>query len=204
MGIDSHQVMDLFVLDTKLNISRAYLRPGFAFGGSCLPKDLRALLHKSKELDLTLPVLGSVLESNRLHVQRAFDLVASTGTKRIGILGLSFKEGTDDLRESPTVSLVENLIGKGYEVKIFDPEVAMARIFGANKEYIEREIPHISDLMKTDLESVVKESEVIVISNKSEEYRHIGNSLRSDQTVIDLVRLFDSPPPVGSYSGIGW
>jgi GDP-mannose 6-dehydrogenase len=131
-------------------------------------------------------------------------MVLQTGSKNIGVLGLSFKQGTDDLRESPIVTVIERLLGKGLRVAIYDRDVQLARVFGANKEYIEREIPHISDLMKTDLESVVKESEVIVISNKSEEYRHIGNSLRSDQTVIDLVRLFDSPPPVGSYSGIGW
>jgi GDP-mannose 6-dehydrogenase len=202
--VDSHRVMEVFCQDTKLNLSPYYLKPGFAFGGSCLPKDLRAITYKAKELDVDVPLLNSVLLSNERQIERAINMVLQTGSKNIGVLGLSFKQGTDDLRESPIVTVIERLLGKGLRVAIYDRDVQLARVFGANKEYIEREIPHISDLMKTDLESVVKESEVIVISNKSEEYRHIGNSLRSDQTVIDLVRLFDSPPPVGSYSGIGW
>jgi GDP-mannose 6-dehydrogenase len=204
LAVDSHRVMEVFCQDTKLNLSPYYLKPGFAFGGSCLPKDLRAITYKAKELDVDVPLLNSVLLSNERQIERAINMVLQTGSKNIGVLGLSFKQGTDDLRESPIVTVIERLLGKGLRVAIYDRDVQLARVFGANKEYIEREIPHISDLMKTDLESVVKESEVIVISNKSEEYRHIGNSLRSDQTVIDLVRLFDSPPPVGSYSGIGW
>jgi GDP-mannose 6-dehydrogenase len=204
LAVDSHRVMEVFCQDTKLNLSPYYLKPGFAFGGSCLPKDLRAITYKAKELDVDVPLLNSVLLSNERQIERAINMVLQTGSKNIGVLGLSFKQGTDDLRESPIVTVIERLLGKGLRVAIYDRYVQLARVFGANKEYIEREIPHISDLMKTDLESVVKESEVIVISNKSEEYRHIGNSLRSDQTVIDLVRLFDSPPPVGSYSGIGW
>lgn len=204
LAVDSHRVMEVFCQDTKLNLSPYYLKPGFAFGGSCLPKDLRAITYKAKELDVDVPLLNSVLLSNERQIERAINMVLQTGSKSIGVLGLSFKQGTDDLRESPIVTVIERLLGKGLRVAIYDRDVQLARVFGANKEYIEREIPHISDLMKTDLESVVKASEVIVISNKSEEYRRIGDSLRSDQTVIDLVRLFDSPPPVGSYSGIGW
>ncbi|HUE84271.1 MAG TPA: UDP-glucose/GDP-mannose dehydrogenase family protein [Pyrinomonadaceae bacterium] len=204
LEVDSHRVMEVFCQDTKLNLSPYYLKPGFAFGGSCLPKDLRAITYKAKELDVDVPLLNSVLLSNERQIERAINMVLQTGRKNVGVLGLSFKQGTDDLRESPIVTVIERLLGKGLRVAIYDRDVQLARVFGANKQYIEREIPHISDLMKPDLESVVKGSEVIVISNKSEEYRRITDSLRKDQTVIDLVRLFDSPPPVGSYSGIGW
>ena len=169
MGIDSHQVMDLFSRDKKLNISKAYLKPGFAFGGSCLPKDLRALLYKSKELDLDSPLLRSVLESNQLHIQRLIDRILNTKQKKVGILGLSFKPGTDDLRDSPTVMLVESLLGKGCHIKIYDSEVSLAKIFGANKAYIEHEISHISTLMCADIDEVLEESDVIVVAKQQKE-----------------------------------
>ena len=165
LGIDSHGVMDLFARDQKLNISKAYLKPGFAFGGSCLPKDLRALLYKSKELDLDSPLLSAVLESNELHIQRLIERILATKQKKIGILGLSFKAGTDDLRDSPTVMLVESLLGKGCRIKIYDSEVSLARIFGANKAYIEHEITHISTLMCSQIDEVLQESDVIVVAN---------------------------------------
>ena len=204
LEVDSHRVMEVFCQDTKLNLSPYYLKPGFAFGGSCLPKDLRAITYKAKELDVNVPLLNSVLSSNDHQIEKAINMVLQTGSKQIGVLGLSFKQGTDDLRESPIVTVIERLLGKGLRVAIYDRDVQLASVFGANKQYIEKEIPHISELMKPGLEDVVKASEVIVIANKSEEFRSITDSLRNDQTVIDLVRLFESPPPAGSYSGIGW
>lgn len=204
LEVDSHRVMEVFCQDTKLNLSPYYLKPGFAFGGSCLPKDLRAITYKAKELDVNVPLLNSVLSSNDHQIEKAINMVLQTGSKQIGVLGLSFKQGTDDLRESPIVTVIERLLGKGLRVAIYDRDVQLASVFGANKQYIEKEIPHISELMKPGLNDVVKASEVIVIANKSEEFLSIRDSLRNDQTVIDLVRLFESPPPAGSYSGIGW
>ena len=204
LGIDSHEVMDAFCRDTKLNLSPYYLKPGFAFGGSCLPKDLRAVTYKAKELDVDVPVLSAVLQSNRLQVERAVEMVLRTGKKRIGLLGLSFKAGTDDLRESPTVTLIETLIGKGMKIGIYDRDVSLARLFGANKEYIEREIPHISQLMRESIREVLDDAEVLIVGNKAEEFRQIESELRGDQVLIDLVRLFDDRKTDGSYQGICW
>lgn len=204
LGIDSHQVMDVFCQDTKLNLSPYYLKPGFAFGGSCLPKDLRAINYKAKELDVDVPVLGAILASNRSQIERAVEMVLRTKKKRIGVLGFSFKAGTDDLRESPMVALIETLIGKGMQMAIYDRDVSLARLFGANKEYIEREIPHISQLMRDNIDEVLKSSDVLVIGNKNEEFRRIEPSLRPDQTVIDLVRLFEDRVTGGSWQGICW
>jgi GDP-mannose 6-dehydrogenase len=204
LEVDSHRVMDVFCQDTKLNLSPYYLKPGFAFGGSCLPKDLRAITYKAKELDVEIPLLSSVLLSNERQIERAIDMILRTGRKNIGVLGLSFKPGTDDLRESPLVTVIERLLGKGVKLAIYDRHVHLARLFGANKEYIEREIPHISELMRPDLEAVVDASDVIVVGNKSEEFLRLTDLLRNDQIVIDLVRLFDTTPPVGSYTGIAW
>ena len=205
IGIDSHQVMDLFTRDTKLNISPAYLKPGFAFGGSCLPKDLRAILYKSKELDLSTPLLSSVMESNQKHIQKAVDLIISKGKKKIGMLGLSFKEGTDDLRESPTVTLIETLIGKGYQIKIYDSEVFLAKIFGANKEYIQREIPHISDLVCENAQEVIQESEVIVLAKSNRNFDKDILPFLDNKIVVDLIRMKKdlSQMPKG-YDGICW
>lgn len=204
LGVDSHDVMNAFCLDTKLNLSPYYLKPGFAFGGSCLPKDLRAITYKAKELDVETPLLSAVLQSNRQQVERAIEMVLRTGCKRIGVLGLSFKAGTDDLRESPMVTLIETLIGKGMQLAIYDRDVQLARLFGANKEYIEREIPHVSQLMRPSIEEVLEHAEVLVIGNKAEEFREVATKLRGDQTLIDLVRLFDGRPPNGLYQGICW
>ncbi len=207
LGIDSHPVMELFARDTKLNISTTYLKPGFAFGGSCLPKDLRALLYRAKEMDVGLPVLNALLESNRLHVQRVVDMILDTRKKKICILGLSFKAGTDDLRESPMVTLVEALIGKGCWVKIYDSNVSLAKIFGANKEYIEKEIPHISSLMSSDIEKVIQEAEVIVIGNRSPEFKEVLKPYMEDsrRIILDLVRIIPniSGTPE-NYHGICW
>ena len=204
VGVDSHEVMRVFCEDTKLNISSYYLKPGFAFGGSCLPKDLRALNYKAKELDVETPVLASILPSNRLQIERAVEMVLRTGRKRIGVLGFSFKAGTDDLRESPMVILIETLSGKGFELAVYDRDVSVARLFGANKEYIEREIPHISKLMRSSVAEVLADSEVVIIGNKGEEFREIESKLRSDQIVLDLVRLFNRRSDGDSYEGICW
>ena len=204
LGVDSHEVMDVFCQDSKLNLSPYYLKPGFAFGGSCLPKDLRAMTYKARELDTDVPVLSAILPSNRIQVERAIEMIVRTGSRRIGVLGLSFKAGTDDLRESPMVTLIETLIGKGMQVAIYDRDVSLARLFGANKEYIEREIPHISQLMCASIEEVAEKAEVLVVGNKSEEFRRVETMLRGGQTVIDLVRLFDRPTEGASYEGICW
>jgi GDP-mannose 6-dehydrogenase len=203
-GIDSHEVMNIFCQDTRLNLSSYYLKPGFAFGGSCLPKDLRALNYKAKELDVEVPVLSSILLSNRLQIERAVEIVLLTGKKRIGVLGFSFKAGTDDLRESPMVALIETLIGKGMHLAIYDRDVSLARLFGANREYIEREIPHISQLMRGSIEEVLAAADVIVMGNKTQEFAGIMKQLRPGQIVIDLVRLIDQRVTDGTYQGISW
>ena len=203
LGIDSHDVMEIFCQDTKLNLSTYYLKPGFAFGGSCLPKDLRAINYKAKQLDVSVPVLSSLLESNRLQVERAIEMALNSGRKRIGVLGFSFKAGTDDLRESPMVALIEALIGKGMQLAIYDRDVSLARLFGANKEFIERGIPHIAQLMRSTIDEVLETSDVLIIGNKAEEFRAIQSKLRSGQIVIDLVRLFDRTSDE-TYQGICW
>jgi GDP-mannose 6-dehydrogenase len=205
LGIDSHGVMDLFTRDQKLNISKAYLKPGFAFGGSCLPKDLRALLYKSKELDLDSPLLSAVLESNDLHIQRLIERILNTKQKKIGILGLSFKAGTDDLRASPTVMLVESLLGKGCRIKIYDSEVSLARIFGANKAYIDHEISHISTLMCSEITEVLKESDVIVVAKLQDDIVEGLKPYLGKKLVFDLVRIISSPcGQPEKYDGICW
>ncbi len=203
VGIDSHEVMHVFAQDTKLNLSPYYLTPGFAFGGSCLPKDLRAINYKAKQVDVEVPVLSSILPSNRLQIERAVNMVLQTGKKRVGVLGFSFKAGTDDLRESPMVTLIETLIGKGLQLAIYDRDVSLAKLFGANKQYIEREIPHISQLMRNNIDEVLSEAEVIVIGNKADEFREVAKKIGKHQQVIDLVRLFDKKVE-GSYEGICW
>ena len=202
---DSHEVMGIFCKDTKLNISKRYLSPGFAFGGSCLPKDLRAMTYKAKKEDLEIPLLGSLLPSNNAHFNKALEFILSLGKKKIGVLGLSFKEGTDDLRESPNVRLVENLIGKGLEVSIYDKNVSLAKLFGANKEFIEKQIPHISKLMKSSPEKVIQNCEVIVIGNKSLGKDAVVKHAKKGQIVFDLVRLFDKPGALkAKYHGLCW
>ena len=205
MDVDSFELMDIFCSDTKLNISPYYLKPGFAFGGSCLPKDVRAMQYRAKELDLDVPVLNSILPSNRLQVEHAFDEVLETGRKRVGLLGFSFKAGTDDLRESPMVSLAEMLIGKGVCLKIYDRNVSIARLVGANKQYIEEQIQHLSSLMVGSIDELIEQSEVIVVGNQSPEFVEALSKVRDDQIVIDLVKLplSDSDIPKG-YRGLCW
>ena len=204
LGIDSHEVMEVFCRDNKLNISPNYLKPGFAFGGSCLPKDLRAMNYKAKQLDVEAPVLSAILPSNRIQIERAVDMVLKSGKKRIGVLGFSFKAGTDDLRESPMVALIETLIGKGLQLAIYDRDVSLARLFGANKEYIEREIPHISQLMRGSIEDVINDSEVIVLGNKAKEFENVRSNITNGKMVIDLVRVFDGSTSDSHYQGICW
>ena len=204
LRVDSHAVMDIFCQDTKLNLSPYYLRPGFAFGGSCLPKDLRALLYKAKTLDVSLPVLGAVLPSNAQQIDRAVQAVIEQENRRVGILGLSFKAGTDDLRESPVVELAERLIGKGYELRIYDRNVSLATIHGANRDYILHRIPHLARLMAPSLEEVLEHGQTLVIGNSAPEFSDIPRRLNDGQTIIDLVRVCDSRSVSGVYEGICW
>lgn len=204
-GIDSHKVMDIFCMDKKLNISSYYLKPGFAFGGSCLPKDLRALNYLAKTNDVKVPILSAVMESNRSHIQQSINAIIRTGKKKIGILGLSFKAGTDDLRESPVVILTESLIGKGFDIKIYDENVSVAKLFGANKEYIENEIPHISSLMVESMDLVISHSDVIIIGNNAEEFKSVIYNVADDKIVYDLVRIdANIENTVPGYEGICW
>ena len=206
LGIDGTQVMEVFCQDDKLNISAAYLRPGFAFGGSCLPKDLRALLYKAKELDLEPHVLRSILASNESQVEAAYDLIRKTDKKKIAMLGLSFKPNTDDLRESPIAELVEMLIGKGYQVAIYDHEVSLSRIHGSNRKYIEHTIPHISSLMKSSVESTIACSDVVVVAKHSAEFDEKLKNLDESKLVIDLVRALPlrTGQAANRYEGICW
>jgi GDP-mannose 6-dehydrogenase len=205
VGVDSHEVMRIFCEDTKLNISAAYLRPGFAFGGSCLPKDVRALTYKARQLDVDAPMLAAALESNRKLIERAYGTIVGTGARRIGVLGMSFKAGTDDLRESPIVTLIEMLIGKGMDVAVFDHDVSSANLVGSNREYIEKEIPHIWTLVDDSMDRVVERSEVVVIGNGTPAFRDVERKLRDGQVVVDLVRVFGDRLSDGKqYHGISW
>lgn len=206
LALDSHAVMDIFLADTKLNISPAYLRPGFAFGGSCLPKDVRALTHTARRNDLDIPLLANLLTSNESHLRRAADLVLADGRRKVGIFGLSFKQGTDDLRESPMVELTERLIGKGFDVKIYDANVVLSRLIGANRAYIRRQLPHVGDLLTDDIDSVLEHGEVLIVGSREPAIADVIDRAKSDQLIIDLVRLPKAVQLRGNpnYQGIGW
>ncbi len=204
LGLDSHKLMDIFCQDTKLNLSPYYLKPGFAFGGSCLPKDVRALSYKAKMLDVQVPIINAILPSNQIQIERGIQSVIDKGSKKVGILGFSFKAGTDDLRESPIVELAERLIGKGYDLRVYDANVKIASIHGANKEYILNQIPHISKLMVNDIQDVLDHADTIVIGNGSPAFREVPKLLGPGQTIVDLVRISDTKSVEGVYDGICW
>ena len=205
LNVDSHEVMDIFCQDDKLNLSSYYLKPGFAFGGSCLPKDVRALQYRAKEMDLEMPLIASVLSSNHLQIQHAIDRIVETGRKKVGLLGFSFKADTDDLRESPMVILAEALLGKGFELCIYDRNVSIARLVGANKQYINEQIPHLSRHLCESIDQVIEQSEVIVIGNPSPEFSDAVTRCRPDQIVVDLVRIpLDFSKVNAQYDGICW
>jgi GDP-mannose 6-dehydrogenase len=204
LEVDAHRVMEIFCQDQKLNLSPYYLKPGFAFGGSCLPKDVRALLYKAKTLDLSLPIISSILPSNQLQIERGVQAVIEKGNKRVGILGFSFKAGTDDLRESPMVELAERLLGKGFDLRVYDRNVSLAAVHGANRDYILNKIPHISRLMVPTIDDVLSHSQTIVIGNGSPEFVDVPRRIGDGQTIIDFVRVCDSRTILGVYEGICW
>ena len=204
LGVEADQVTKIFLTDTKLNVSPAYLSPGFAFGGSCLPKDLRAVTYRAKELDLELPLLESLMPSNAQHVERGVDAILQTGKRQIAMMGLSFKAGTDDLRESPQVQLIKRLLGEGCQVKVWDKDVSLGQLAGSNRQYIEDVIPHIGSLLSADMEEVIRNAEVVVIGTKVEK-TELAKLLSPRQIVIDLVNLDPARrPQAASYEGICW
>ena len=204
-GIDGRAVMEIFGRDRQLNISDAYLTPGFAFGGSCLPKDTRALSYRARELDADAPLLSSIIPSNEAHIRRAIAMVEQAGAKRVGVLGLSFKAGTDDVRESPAVPLIETLVGRGYQVAVYDEHVQLSRLVGANKEFLDRELPHIASLLRPTMDDVVASSDFVVIANRSPEFKNVPHLLSPDQLVVDLTGIAGSQGSgQGRYEGIGW
>lgn len=202
--IDGHRVMEIFCQDTKLNLSPYYMKPGFAFGGSCLPKDVRALTYKARSLDLDLPVLNAILPSNQRQVERGIRMIVDKGHRKVGILGFSFKAGTDDLRESPLVEVIEYLLGKGYELRLYDRNVSLAALTGANRDYILNHIPHISRLMVQTMDEVLAFAETLVIGNGAGEFAGILERIRPGQVVVDLVRVVKECNKTGEYDGICW
>ena len=204
-GIDSHEVMALFCRDTRLNLGPTYLQPGFAFGGSCLPKDLRALNQRARRHDLDLPIIGSILRSNDRHVDEAIHVIERLRRKRLGFLGLSFKEQTDDLRESPILRVIGALVGKGHAVLLHDPNLDMERVLGANRRFVEDEVPYLPERLRASVAEVVAESEVIVVSNRSAAYAGVGAMLGPGQALVDLAHAVDARTVRhGEYHGLAW
>jgi len=204
LGIDGHEVMSIFCKDTKLNLSSYYMKPGFAFGGSCLPKDVRALTHRARTLDVDTPLLNAIMPSNVLQIERGLSMITSKRNNRVGVLGFSFKAGTDDLRESPIVEVIERLIGKGYDLRLYDKNVKIASLVGANKDYILNKIPHISKLMVDSIDDVVAHAETLVIGNASDEFRNVSDRLSEGQVIVDFVRMGDRRSDNAQYDGICW
>ena len=205
LGVDPFEVMDLVCQDTQLNISKAYLKPGFAFGGSCLPKDLRATSYLAKTRDVEVPMLSAILASNQEHLAVAANKVLASGKRRIGFIGLSFKTGTDDLRESPLVTLAEQLIGKGMQLTIYDPEVHLAQLLGANRRYIEQHLPHIGQLVRADIDAVIAESDLLVVGIGGDTVTQaLARGVRADQVVLDLVKLPNASALPGKVEGLTW
>jgi len=204
LGVDAHEVMKIFCQDRKLNISPAYLLPGFAFGGSCLPKDLRALSYQAKTNDLQLPILSSILPSNEMQISRGVQLIVEKGHSRVGILGFSFKAGTDDLRESPLIEVIERLVGKGYDLRIYDKNVNIASLVGANRDFILNHIPHISKLMVGDIDAVLNHAQTVVIGNKDPDFAEVPGRVREGQVIVDFVRVVEGRSKNGKYDGICW
>jgi GDP-mannose 6-dehydrogenase len=199
-------VTDIFIADNKLNISARYLKPGFAFGGSCLPKDVRAIKYRAKELDLKLPLFEAILVSNEVHLERAVQMILETGKRKIAMLGLSFKAATDDLRESPQVQLVKMLLGEGRQLQIWDDNVSLGRLIGSNRQYIEEVIPHIGSLLCTNLDEVLGKAEVVVIGTRGLDKEALQRNLRKDHIVVDLVNLEKARrvDSASAYAGICW
>jgi GDP-mannose 6-dehydrogenase len=202
--IDAHEVMRIFCEDRKLNISTTYLKPGFAFGGSCLPKDLRALSYQAKTHDLQLPILTSILPSNELQIARGLQMIIEKESPRVGVLGFSFKAGTDDLRESPVIEVIERLLGKGYDLRIYDKNVNIAKLVGANRDFILNRIPHISKLMVNSADAVLEHASTVVIGNNDPEFLEIIKKVRDDQQIVDFVRVMEGRSQRGKYDGICW
>ena len=204
LGIDGTVVMEIFCEDRKLNISASYLKPGLAFGGSCLPKDIRAITYRARSLDLSVPVLEAILPSNRRHIERALDMIMSLGRREVGVLGLSFKSETDDLRESPMVEIVERLIGKGYKVRIFDSNVNLGALVGANRDYVFEHLPHIADLLTESVDEVLNHVKTVVLGNNDKSFASVAERLRPDQTLVDFVRINQNRDYGCEYTGICW
>ena len=204
LGVDGQRVMEVVASDKKLNLSPYYMRTGFAFGGSCLPKDIRGLSYRAKTLDVKTPLLSSLLESNEYQVTRGLQLIEATGSRKVGFLGFAFKAGTDDLRESPLVTLIETLLGRGYEIALYDQNILLSRLMGKNKDYLINHIPHINRVLHETAREVVAASDVIVIGNRSEEFGQIVETMPAGKTIIDLVRVDEDRVTGGNYIGICW
>jgi GDP-mannose 6-dehydrogenase len=204
MEVDSNEVMSVFCQDIKLNLAPTYLKPGFAFGGSCLPKDLRALAYQARKFDIESPVLNAILESNRAQIQLGIQKILGLGRKRVGFLGMAFKPDTDDLRESPLVELIETLLGKGYSISIYDRNVSLSCLVGANKRYIDEHIPHLSSLLVDRIEDLVENAQVVVVGHDSPEFKPALQRMRQDQTIIDLAGIGKLEGLAASYDGICW
>jgi GDP-mannose 6-dehydrogenase len=205
LDVDPFEVMDLVCRDTQLNISKAYLKPGYAFGGSCLPKDLRATVYLGKQRDIELPMHAGILASNKIHVEHAIQKVLATGSRKVGFIGLSFKTGTDDLRESPLVTLAEQLVGKGIQLRVYDPEVHLSRLLGANRRFIEQHVPHLGDLMREDLAEVLAECDVLVVGLASSEiYAALAEHSSDRHYLLDLVGLPNKDSLRGRVEGLCW